>query len=586
MKARILVFLLASLSTFSVQGQVIYTESTEDFPNPERGFYRYTETVASNYSVLTASELANFRKSDQPDGANYSVVSTLAFRYYVLDLFKSTPLSASFLSNFTKDCQAAREAGVKLIPRFTYTTSTKSTGCADNTACPPYGDASKATVLGHIAQLKPLLTGNADVIATLQMGFIGIWGEQYYTDYFGDASSNGQGKLLDQNWLDRAEIVQALLDALPADRTILTRYPQMKQRFVYGVNAAVTSAPLTATEAFNGSNKARVGFHNDCYLSSSNDIGTYVDYGNSSSGTRNATTALRTYFSEDSRFVPVGGETCSDSYSPQNDCEPTGAAVHEFKTMHYSLLNADYNNSVNNDWQTGGCMDQIKKNLGYRLVLKQGVFPTEAQFNGSLSFTLELENKGYASPFNERPIYLVLRHKSNGMAHKLPLVTDIRRWFSGNVQLQETVALPSSVPAGEYDVLLHLPDKYASISAKPEFAIRLANTNVWEASTGFNNLNHVLRVTSSVTTLHFAYETHEKLKISPNPTTTHLLVTVPAGKTANGYTLSTLQGAVLFHAVKEMESAFTIDLSQFPKGAYILRVTTKEGEYVEKVLIQ
>jgi hypothetical protein len=34
--------------------------------------------------------------------------------------------------------------------------------------------------------------------------------------------------------------------------------------------------------------------------------------------------ALRDYMSADSKFVVVGGETCSDDYSPANDCEPAG----------------------------------------------------------------------------------------------------------------------------------------------------------------------------------------------------------------------------------------------------------------------
>ncbi|MEB0288880.1 DUF4874 domain-containing protein, partial [Cryobacterium sp. 10S3] len=78
---------------------------------------------------------------------------------------------------------------------------------------------------------------NADVIACVQLGFIGTWGEQYYSDFFGDASPNAaQGKLLDQNWKDRIEVIKAMLDAVPADRMIQLRYPQLKQRYIYGVN--------------------------------------------------------------------------------------------------------------------------------------------------------------------------------------------------------------------------------------------------------------------------------------------------------------------------------------------------------------
>lgn len=43
--------------------------------------------------------------------------------------------------------------------------------------------------------------------------------------------------------------------------------------------------------------------------------------------------------------------------------------------MHYSYLNADYNNQVNNDWDSLGCMKSIKEKLNYRLLLKNASLP-------------------------------------------------------------------------------------------------------------------------------------------------------------------------------------------------------------------
>ena len=133
------------------------------------------------------------------------------------------------------DFDQARAAGVKLIPRFAYTITAHQGACPESGDCPPYGDAPKAIVLQHIAQLAPLLQKNADVIACVQLGFIGTWGENYYTDYFGDASSNGAGQLLDSNWRDRIDVLKAMLNALPADRMVQVRYPQFKQKYVYGI---------------------------------------------------------------------------------------------------------------------------------------------------------------------------------------------------------------------------------------------------------------------------------------------------------------------------------------------------------------
>lgn len=478
---------------------VTYTESNEDFPNPERGFYRYSEVHSSNYTVLDVEELKSYRSPQAIQSANYKVSSTLVFRYYILDDVVNTAITASFLTNIKKDFEAARAAGVKLIPRFVYTATAKPGNCPEGFICPLYGDAPKTIVLNHISQLKPVLRDNADVIACVQLGFIGTWGEQYYSDFFGDASGNGgQGnKLTDQNWKDRIEVIKALLDAVPVDRMIQLRYPQLKQRYVYGVNSPLTSASLTENGAFTGTDIARLGYHNDCFMASANDFGTYEDYGNSSTPRTSDGTVLNTlkdYFKADSKYVVVGGETCSDDYSPSNDCEPAGKIQAEFAALHYSFINAHYNTAVNNDWQDGGCMDNIKRNLGYRFVLQSALLPDNVVRGTDLNIVLNIKNAGYASPYNKRPAKLMLRNTKTNEVKSFDLVTDVRRWYSGDHKITETVKIPADFPAGDYEMLLSLPDAYASIASKPEFSIRLANTGIWEATTGYNKLNHTLKV--------------------------------------------------------------------------------------------
>jgi hypothetical protein len=478
---------------------VTYNESSEDFPNPERGFYRYSEVHSSNYVTLKEDELKAYRSPQAIESANYQVTSTLVFRYYVLDDVVNTAISTSFLTNLKKDFEAARAAGVKLIPRFVYTATAKPGNCPEAFICPLYGDAPKAVILNHIAQLKPVLHDNADVIACVQLGFIGTWGEQYYSDFFGDASNNGSqsNHLTDANWRDRIEVIKAMLDAVPADRMIQLRYPQLKQRYIYGVNAPITSAALTGSSAFNETDMARLGYHNDCFMASSNDFGTYEDYGNSSSPRTSDGTVLNTlkdYFKADSKFVVVGGETCSDDYSPTNDCEPAGKIQAECAALHYSFINAHYNTAVTNDWQDGGCMDNIKRNLGYRFVLQSAVLPDNVVKGSSMNITLNLVNRGYASPYNKRTAKLVLRNKKTGEAKSFDLATDVRKWYSGDNKVTESIAIPADFPAGDYEMLLNLPDAYATIAGKPEFSIHLANNDVWEPATGYNKLNHTIKV--------------------------------------------------------------------------------------------
>lgn len=489
------------------QTTINYQASTADFANPERGFYRYSATHSDNYSLLSNNFLTNIQQAHTPPGnATYSIYSTLVFRYFLLEDFTNSTISQSYLNNMQTDFDRARAAGVKIIPRFAYTDQSSSNGCSAS-ICPPYGDAPKNWVLTHISQLTPILEANKDVIACVQMGFIGIWGENYYTDYFGDASQGPDFKLLDNHWQDRIDVLNALLAAVPNERMVQVRYPQKKQRAIYGINASTGSSALTLAEAYSGSYKARLGFHNDCLLASADDFGTYTNYGNSSSPSSSDTSQLKPYMRADSKFVVVGGETCNDGYSPQNDCASSNASAYgdtELAQMHYSYLNAQYNNEVNNDWQSGGCMDDIKKRLGYRFELQQASFSNSAQDNQVIDININLKNQGYAAPYNARGIEIILRNSLNGDVWTATLNDDPRLWFAGNNThtIQHQLCIPASMPAATYELLLNLPDPMPSLHDRAAYAIRLANllpnnADVWEASTGYNQLGHTILIDNS-----------------------------------------------------------------------------------------
>jgi len=495
------VVLLGSL-LFPLEGvlaqtkRITYGASTEDFPNPERGFYLPFNTSVESFTPLDEQRLRQYRTvQQQPGKANYAFYCSLVYRAYELGPFRASAIDAAFLQKIRQDFVTARSAGVKLILRFAYINKTHTGDCPDEyKICPPYGDAPKEIVLQHIAQLKPLLRENADVIAVLQMGFIGVWGENYFTDYFGDASTNHFDRISDRSWEDRNEVLKALLDALPPDRMVQARTPQIKQRFVYGPQAPVTVEPLTEAEGFTQSDKARVGFHNDCFLASADDYGTFFNYGNSASSRGPANQALRQYIQQDTRYTVVGGETCDDAFSPQNDCAPLGYAQAEMAAMHYSYLNAAYNNDVNNDWQTNGCMDSIRRNLGYRFVLLDASLPTSVRAGKELTCLINLKNVGYAAPYNPRKVQLILRHTQTGQVYRINSPTNVQTWFSGPIRLEESFRLPAGVKPGRYELLLNLPDLYPSLANRPEYSIRLANETTWEPATGFNRLNHQITV--------------------------------------------------------------------------------------------
>lgn len=431
---------------------VTYEPSDAVISNPERGFYKYSAARASNYNLLNQNTLNNYRNNQN---------ITLIFRYFYLDTFFNSPISDTYLSNMQTDFNRLRNAGLKCVVRFAY---------SDSSSASPL-DASKTRILQHINQLKPILEANSDVIAVLQAGFIGAWGEWYYTDQseFGGWGYN-QTSLNATNYSHRRDIVNAIMEALPENRMVQIRYPRMKQQ-MYN-----TTAPLPPNQAYNSTNLARLGHHNDCFLSSANDVGTYSNMNQEIP-----------YLEQETQFLPMGGETCA-VYEPRSNCS---TAVSEMAQLHWSYLNLDYHPGVIDGFQADDCFTDIQKGLGYRYELIEAQLPQSADLGGTLEVNIDMRNVGFAAPFNERTAYIVLKNLSDNEVYSIALQSDPRTWLgSEDFTISETLNLPENMTEGTYKMYLHLPDASSSIASRPEYAIRLANQNVWESTTGYNSLNH------------------------------------------------------------------------------------------------
>ena len=467
-----------------------YTIATDDFANPERGFYLHTETRASAPSPVPAT-LANLRLNGSRDPNNaYIAKITLVLRVIYLDAFIQSPISSNFLNTLHTDLASIRSQGAKAIVRFAYF----------QTAQRPFPEPNKARILEHIGQLAPVLRRHRDVIAVLQQGFIGAWGEGYYTDVFSTAGQTFTA----QNWADRAEVIDALLNALPPERMIQVRVPQQRQKFLHGPTAPTSTAPSATGRTFSSNATSRLGFHNDCFLADTTDAGTFSDYDGATDS--QDITRLRNYQAQETRFTVMGGETCVEN-SPADDCATSGGrADSDLALFHYSFLNQGYNANVNDDWVAQGCMEDIKRRLGYRLELVESVFPGEARPGEVLPMRLELRNTGFAAPFNPRGIELVLRHTNSGQKFfaELSRDTDVRRWLPGtNHLLTAQLGLPLDLPRGGYELLLHLPDPTPTLYGLAPYSIRLASStavdsggaslgSIWEPATGYHKLGPTL----------------------------------------------------------------------------------------------
>ncbi|MFN4198147.1 MAG: DUF4832 domain-containing protein [Flavobacterium sp.] len=462
---------------------VNYVPSQDIFPNPERGFYRYSEARASNYQLLNQNTLLNYRNNQ-----NISLV----FRYFYLNTFFNSNISTTYLNNMQTDFNRLRNAGLKCVIRFAY---------SDSEDASPL-DATKSRILSHITQLKPILEANSDVIALVQAGFIGAWGEWYYTSQaeFGGWGFN-QTNLTASNYNHRKDIVNALMNAVPSNRMIQIRYPRMKQ-MMYNTNV-----PLPPSSAFTNEYIARLGHHNDCFLSSPNDVGTYSNIN-----------LEYPYLEQETRFLPMGGETCA-VYEPRTNCS---TALFEMGKFHWSYLNLDYFPAVIQNFQQNDCFEEMQRSLGYRFELIQAQLPQNTNAGSTFQFQINLRNTGFAAPYNERTAYVVLKNLSTNDIHSFPLESDPRHWIGNDpISINETITLPDQLVPGTYKMYLHLPDASSTIAQRPEYAIRLANQDVWESATGFNSLNHNLIVNQ---TLGVSEVNQLSIGIYPVPTNQELTI--------------------------------------------------------------
>lgn len=436
-----------------------YSASSAVFPNPERGLH---DNVPFPFpSSWNLSDPNLFQWIHDRD-SSISVLRGMVR----LDAYRGGPIDSGFLNSLNDSFAAIRRNGFKVMLRFMYNYDGGG------------ADAPLNTVLGHISQLSSVLQNNADVIVSMQAGFIGAWGEWHNSQNGLDSAANKQ------------TILNALLGALPSSRMVQIRYP-VDTMTMY-------SQPLTAAQAFSGSNQARVGSHNDCFLNPDNDGGTWDPMNGFS------TSQLQAYIQQSSQYTPMSGETCEGFWnSSLGDCITAMATMQNY---HWDMLNnVTYDPSSgswpagnNPRWVSGGCMDTIKRNLGYRFQLSQSQLPTQIKPGGEFYMTFTVSNVGWGKAFNPRGLEVILRHKASGKVYRLALATDPRSWAPGTTTtVVADGGIPSSAPTGDYDVLLNLPDPMSSLYGNPAYSIQLANQNVWESSTGFNSLLKSVNINTS-----------------------------------------------------------------------------------------
>ncbi|MFT3701234.1 MAG: DUF4874 domain-containing protein [Agriterribacter sp.] len=396
--------------------------------NPDRGFH-----LEAGYFAHNLINPFN-RKETYPDGfidkriAQYQCKSdslTLTQLYIYLTEWVDKDISPEGLQHIQMLFDGLKGNGYKAIVRFAYNYTGLNTS----------GGESQQWILRHIEQLRPVIKANIGVIAAVQAGFIGAWGEWHTSP-------------LQQKQHAKNAIINALLDALPDGHFVEIRYPDLKN--------AVTFA--------NAAYQRRVGYAND-----------YFTAGEHSHAPGNDFVPGSAWYKQVERESPglfVSGEI---PYAEQSEWGlfkliNTDATLQILRDHHYSAFDITQNFELNiNSWKNVAVnpdklrrlhilfsedyfkndnglpvqrsfYDFVRDHLGYRLNVTGS---SVAAKNGKLQYDIKLTNTGFSTVLNPREVYLVCINNNGDVVKEIKLDVDPMTWQ------------PFDPAKGTYEVLTH-----------------------------------------------------------------------------------------------------------------------------------
>ena len=426
---------------------VSYTESDDEILNPERGMY--------------TQQSVHFKDGNIPSASLWKNPESLVLLLFYFEDFINADLSNAVLDRIDDILANVRTAGKKAIVRCAYSNSHASDAH-------PW-DAPAAQVLSHVEQLKPILAEYEDILYVFQAGFIGSWGEWYYTESGNGFEFTTNGTEV-EGYENRAALVDALLDAVPASRQIALRTAFYK-RYYLNPTSIGSWDPI---ESWDGTDaNSRLAFHNDAFLVDSNDMGTFLS------------NTDRNMWNSQSAWLLMGGETGYPSGSPDPTYMGKEPALSTIAAHHISYLNNNDSNPIMAEWIANGWETDIRKALGYRLVL-DNLMLGYANLDAStdVSYSINLSNTGSASVIYPRPFKLLLIHGGS----PVELVSDlgeIRDVLPGSThEFKGSFTLPQDIASGD-KLAIWLPDSNDGLKNISSYSIRLANSDVtWE--NGYN----------------------------------------------------------------------------------------------------
>ncbi len=345
-------------------------------------------------------------------------------------------------------------------------------------------------VLHHIEQIKNsgLLEKYSDIIAFVEAGIVGKWGEMH------------GGKYVTVDY--KARVLEAMLQAVPAPIPVTVRTPDIfaewagierKELNNFELIDSITESEYSTTIQ---ENKDRVGLFNDGYMGSINDLGTFSNREIETDWINHQT--LTSYY---------GGEFSGnhefaqsfDTYLPEN-------AIPEMYKTHLSYINSNiftfYKDFTFSEEYTVDGVDNsayygqnvfkfIRDHIGYRFVIRKSELTPVVEQGGDVTVDFKIENTGFANVIPDVQSYVIL--EKDGIFTYAEADTDCSQWLSCSIADNTlNIKLPDNIPAGNWNIMLKLSmGTPLSITNMTGRTIRFANEDVWDSTLGANYLGTV-----------------------------------------------------------------------------------------------
>ncbi|MCL2159188.1 MAG: DUF4832 domain-containing protein, partial [Oscillospiraceae bacterium] len=490
----------------AISNHVYEGDFAEAFLNPERGWNKRTQvTKARDFSAFKAAGITVLHSYIEI----YDYLGLSADKPWSDDITAKLP--DALLEDLQEGLNAVREAGMKIILNPGYAWSWT----------PPIVE-NWDIIKEHIRQINEVIGKNADVVLAFEAGIIGRWGEWNITDDNADIYATNAyiyEMKSKEGAAFRYELIKLILETLPDSVLVSVRYPVFIMEAKY-----MASSPPEGMEALSAEQIDRLGFHNNSFMVEPGDWGSYSTYGQSVWWAKESGWAKSNVPTNDEirgwiydwrtlagGNMMMGGEV---EWSEATDWGFEGTLLYEqsvpplkvlsdLAELHTTHMSTDYNGIHIDLWRETmlpsseigepeeSVYERMGRKMGYRLRFTEAQFTTAEVAGGEFTIKANIHNDGYAGIVKARPTFIVLDDGQNRYDIYLNEL-DVRLWMAGEHTLEASFALPENMPKGAYTVALWLPDISENLRTVPEYSVRFANKNMWDAQKGYNKLGELI----------------------------------------------------------------------------------------------